>query len=599
MKKTISITISGLIFHIEEDGYQALKQYLDEIQRYFSSYQDGSEIVADIENRIAEIFSEKITAGKTVVTKEEVEKLITSLGTISDFKAAEEENEPEMHTNQLNSDLPPLPKPKKLERDLKNKMLGGVCAGFANFFGIEIIWVRLLTLGFFFGLLALPPTPGFVMLAYVILWIAMPGTYQIEETELPTKKLLRNPRGRVFAGVSGGLSAYFSIDVTLVRLVFVALIFLFGTGLLLYICLWIVMPKAKTITDMMFMSGEPVTISGIDQRAKKQQEQFRSNATNETLGARLVDGVGQAVKPVFLLFARLVAVFAGLVLGFIGFILLFVFTIVMAVMLKVINPESDLVSSVQIGDLFPAFIAEEISNIAVFSAFGVGIVPVITIILVSISLISQQWMIKWPTALILISLWIASVATFAYQGIPLIQQFQKEETVEVSKSIGLPATGNLTLTLHDIEGEKYVIPPKIELTIKGYSGDSLKLIQILTARGYTADSAVFNAKQVEYQTLQVDSLLSFDSNLKLKEGSRYRIQTGKIHLYIPYNKAFRLDPKIHDILYMTLSPAGYDYSDLENNLFMFTENGLKCITCKPKEIEEAEESIKDGVEDEQ
>ena len=55
MKKNISINISGIIFHIEEDGYETLKKYLDSINRYFSSFEDSVEILADIESRIAEL----------------------------------------------------------------------------------------------------------------------------------------------------------------------------------------------------------------------------------------------------------------------------------------------------------------------------------------------------------------------------------------------------------------------------------------------------------------------------------------------------------------------------------------------------------------
>jgi hypothetical protein len=61
MKKNISINISGIIFHIEEDGYEILRKYLDSINRYFSSFEDNSEILADIESRIAEILLSKLS----------------------------------------------------------------------------------------------------------------------------------------------------------------------------------------------------------------------------------------------------------------------------------------------------------------------------------------------------------------------------------------------------------------------------------------------------------------------------------------------------------------------------------------------------------
>jgi len=81
MKKTISINISGVIFHIEEDGYDKLKSYLTTVQQYFSTYEDSQEIIADIEARIAEIFLGKVNAGKQVITVEDVEMTVLDLGT--------------------------------------------------------------------------------------------------------------------------------------------------------------------------------------------------------------------------------------------------------------------------------------------------------------------------------------------------------------------------------------------------------------------------------------------------------------------------------------------------------------------------------------
>ncbi len=90
MKKTISINISGILFHIEEDGYDTLRKYLDGINRHFSSYKDNQEIISDIENRIAEIFLSNLKNNKQVITAENVAKLIEKMGTIADFTSVDE-----------------------------------------------------------------------------------------------------------------------------------------------------------------------------------------------------------------------------------------------------------------------------------------------------------------------------------------------------------------------------------------------------------------------------------------------------------------------------------------------------------------------------
>src|SRR5687768_15979094 len=91
MKNNISINISGIIMHIEEDRYENLSKYLDSINKYFASFEDSSEILADIESRVAEIFLSKLNEGKQVITTEVVTSLIATMGSVSDFKAAEEQ----------------------------------------------------------------------------------------------------------------------------------------------------------------------------------------------------------------------------------------------------------------------------------------------------------------------------------------------------------------------------------------------------------------------------------------------------------------------------------------------------------------------------
>jgi phage shock protein C len=57
------------------------------------------------------------------------------------------------------------------------------------------------------------------------------------------KKLSRSTKNKMIGGVCAGVADYFNVDPTIVRVIYVLLIFLFGTGILLYLILWIIMPK--------------------------------------------------------------------------------------------------------------------------------------------------------------------------------------------------------------------------------------------------------------------------------------------------------------------------------------------------------------------
>src|SRR5258706_4932285 len=208
MKKNISINISGIIFHIEEDASDAVRKYLDSITGYFGSLEDSSELLADTESRIADISLSRLNEGKQVITSEDVQSLITTMGNVNDFKAAEEQEvvigeEPKQGQRQQpggssgSASSGSQAGSKKLFRDSKRKIMGGVCAGFGHYFNVDPVWPRLLFALLFFG------TSGVLLLVYIVLWIVLPVSEELED-EPNVKKMYRNPDAKVVGGVAGG-----------------------------------------------------------------------------------------------------------------------------------------------------------------------------------------------------------------------------------------------------------------------------------------------------------------------------------------------------------------------------------------------------------
>ena len=159
MKKTYTIHLSGSVFHIEEDAYEILQKYLVSLKNYFGDDDEGREILADIEFRIAEIFNSKITEDKKVVTTEWVNEVIEVMGTPENFVEAEETDEPLGEKTKTK---------KRLYRDPEQKVLGGVCGGLAAYLNTDPVVVRLIAVLLFFL------TSGVAVIAYLILWIAVP-----------------------------------------------------------------------------------------------------------------------------------------------------------------------------------------------------------------------------------------------------------------------------------------------------------------------------------------------------------------------------------------------------------------------------------------
>ena len=185
MNKTIIININGIVFHIEENAYEVLINYMNEIKKHFGFSADSYEIVGDIENRLAEMFTELLaTSGKEVIVLADVEAVIAQMGKPGDFEL--ELDKEETGTGHIRTE-------KKLFRDTDDRIIGGVCAGIGHYFDVEPRWIRI---------------------AAVLLFL------------------------------------------------------FFGTGVFLYLLLWIVMPKANTRADKMAMKGEAPNLQNFKKNFK-------------------------------------------------------------------------------------------------------------------------------------------------------------------------------------------------------------------------------------------------------------------------------------------------------------------------------------------
>jgi len=269
MNKILNFNIGNQLFNIEEDAYKGLNNYLKTLKTYFKYDKDSNEIMQDLENRMAEIFTESISKKKPFVTQQDVENMMVKLGRTEDFdpvvKGKITDKSGSVASKALTTSRKILK--KKLMRDPNDRIIGGVCAGLGHYFGISSTIIRLILLALFLG-------AGVGFFLYIILWMIMPlakspsdfmlmrglpiddssviGNIKAKAEPLnPTyinpetgeKKLLRNPNEKVIAGVSSGLAEYFYIDKVLVRLLFIGLTIFNGVGVLLYIILWIVMPN--------------------------------------------------------------------------------------------------------------------------------------------------------------------------------------------------------------------------------------------------------------------------------------------------------------------------------------------------------------------
>lgn len=179
MKKTISINLNGIQFIVDEDAYNRLDKYLSSLKKHFSDFEDSSEIVEDIEGRIAEIFSEKIQGIKKVINLSEVEEVISAMGEANQFEEENENNGPsKKNSNKPNTD-------KKLMRDKDNQKVAGVAAGLAAYFGTDPLLFRLLfAVPLVLGIADFPGGEALSNLSitiYILLWMLLPEAKTITD----------------------------------------------------------------------------------------------------------------------------------------------------------------------------------------------------------------------------------------------------------------------------------------------------------------------------------------------------------------------------------------------------------------------------------
>ncbi len=588
MKKNISINISGIIFHIEEDGYETLRKYLDSVNKYFASFDDNSEILSDIEGRIAEIFLSKLNDGKQVITAEDVSNLIATMGSVSDFKAAEEQefaaSEPAgKTTGKKTTSSTTSSTSKRLFRDQNHKILGGVCAGFGHYFNIDPVWPRLL-----FALLVLG-SYGSVLIVYIILWIVLPVSAELEE-EPTVRKMYRDPDKKVVGGVAAGIAAFFGSDTSLIRLLFVVLAIFGGVGVVVYIIMWIALPEAKTITEKMRMQGEAVTLSNIESTVKKglhEKEGVEESTLTKIILfpfraiAAILNALGNVLGPLLRVMVDILRVAIGLVITLTGLSLIFSLILGFGILIGLFTapnwqPFSDwYIASPNlplnaIRNSFPSWM--------VIFTFLVAFVPALFMLLIGNSIIAKRIVFRPIVGWALFVLFFVSVAVVSFSLPQMIYGFKEEGEYKVEQVFTINSKLPV-FQINEIGLDDYDVT---SITLKGYEGKDVRLIKRFQSQGPSRKVAGENAKMIEYNVVQSDSVIMFDSNITFKQDAKFRAQRLDVDVYVPYNQSFVVDANLWRMIDTRVVDVR-DYSrfslNQETQTWKITDKGLECASC--------------------
>jgi phage shock protein PspC (stress-responsive transcriptional regulator) len=185
MKKTVTVSLGGVVFCLDDDAYRELSAYLRRLEIHFSKEPDRKEILNDIEARMAEHLKERITGENQVVTQSEIKRVIDIMGEPSEIGANDSKRESYRNSSRTY---------RRMYRDPDNRILGGVCSGMAAYWNIDPIIIRILfVIAFFWG--------GGGLLVYIILWIVIPQADTIaEKLEMRGEPVTAENIGKSFQG---------------------------------------------------------------------------------------------------------------------------------------------------------------------------------------------------------------------------------------------------------------------------------------------------------------------------------------------------------------------------------------------------------------
>ncbi len=543
MNKTVNINLAGIFFHIDEDAYLKLQRYLEAIKRSFTDSQGRSEIIADIEARIAELFNERVQNDKQVIRIKEVDEVITIMGQPEDYLVDDEifEDEPQQTYRSSKSSSPG----KKLYRDTDNSYVGGVSSGLGHYFGVDVVWIRL---------------------AWVLL-------------------------------VAGA-----------------------GTGILLYILLWILVPEAKSTAEKIMMTGEPVNISNIE---KKIKDGF--DTVTETVGdvaKNVSDSVSNAAKnvdvkkgansiksssrtffetlgDVVMFFFKIFAKFIGALLIFIGAVTLLsliisLFTVGISDAVNV--PGFDFVDAANAANT-PVWL------VSLLVLFAVG-VPFFFLFYLGLKiLINNLKSIGNIAKFSLLGLWIIGII-----GLALVFAKQASEhafDANVVKKEQLNITANDTITVkmvgndnydrskyghlnrntnsfklvYDENDEKMIYSSDVRLIVRS-TKDSLASLSIeKKAEGSSYILAKERAEGIDYNYVLDNNELLLNSYLTTEFKNKFRDQEIELILYLPEGSTLYADNNTYP--FHRNSPSYNDILDngQEAHYLKILHNDTKCLDC--------------------
>lgn len=446
--------------------------------------------------------------------------------------------------------------------------------------------------------------------------MGQPEDYRIEEegeatqsnfntTSKSSKKLYRDIDKNILGGVSAGLGHYFGIDALWIRLALV-LIVIAGVGfpILLYILLWILIPKAQTTTEKLQMTGEPVNLSNIEKKVREEFASFSEkveNADYEKMGNAAKSGaekVGSAIGEVFMTIFSIFAKFIGAI------ILMFSIFVLGGVLIGGFTFGSTTFVDMPWQSYYDAVIVSEfpIWLVVILSVLAIGIPFFFLLILGLKLLITNMKSIGNVAKYTLLALWLIAVGILISFGIKQATEIAYNGKIVQKETLNLMPNDTLDIQFkfndyyakdfhyndfevtQDENGNDIIYSNQISIELI-YTDEAQPYLQIeKRAEGKSITEAKKRAEKINYNFKFEGNKLILDNYFITDLKNKYRSQEVELYLYLPQGTILRPDSTVQRFDSSNNGFFNLHYSS-EDYIYKVTKEQIKCLNCPIEENE--------------
>lgn len=416
------------------------------------------------------------------------------------------------------------------------------------------------------------------------------------------KRLYRDPDNKVMGGVCGGLGAYFGIDPVIFRVVFALALILYGSGVLMYMVLWIAMPKARTTSEKLQMKGSKVDISSIEKSVKEELSGLKKNEATTK--------IGRAIRLLLNAIAQVILVILKYIGKTIGIIFMFFSLFMLILLIRGVFFNSNV--NFSDGDLHVFMTGREAMGLlftehsdVTASLIGLSLFLFVPLVMLFYNGVRIIFKIKHrPKVLKIVPgvLWGIGMVICIYMGIKLIEQFKHKEHVSTTENISIQPgqtlylrstkSGRDSLIMKNFGKDqlgKIIMVEEVHFEILRNENDSLVKLQITRfARGKSWEEAGVNARKIIYSVRQTDTTLIFSPDVFMSLDDHFRNQEVRMTLFLPDNQQVYLDKSINQ-MELNIENLHHMWSSKTlGKTWVMKKEGLSCVTCTQAELDKAQ-----------